>query len=71
MQQLLYYNYILGRRGECTDERKAIERWLETHTDSPMTHEWIGTEGLRVNWALKKLIAEWSLTIEEGEARAQ
>ena len=39
-----------------TYERKAIERWLEKNSNSPMTKEHINDKTLRTNWAIRSAI---------------
>ena len=39
-----------------TYERKAIERWLEKNSNSPMTKEPINDKTLRTNWAIRSAI---------------
>lgn len=57
----IFRDPVTAEDGHCY-ERAAIISWLEEHNTSPLTGEFISSEGLRPSHTLKKLIDEFEQT---------
>ena len=55
----IFSNPVLLPDGH-TFENSAIQEWLQKHSTSPVTNQEVGGCALTPNWAIKKVVDDWT-----------